>query len=185
MFRDMVTTRGRVPAMSARSGGQVLKQERVPKRRHSDTAWVVLTKLRVNLGLPIATMAEWHHGKAACAVFGRLRAPVVITTTEHANADELQVSTTVEANTGDASASGCRSGTTPPTIASSVAKPQSAPVKSWIDRTSTQPTAAGLRWALGRGRTVAVGRTSVVWLCGLDDWSQPRAGWALERSKRP
>ena len=168
MFRDMVTTRGRVPAMSARSGGQVLKQESRPKRRHSDTAWVVLTKLRVNLGLPIATMAEWHHGKAVCAVFGRLRAPVVITTTVHANADELQVSTTVEADTGDASASGCRSGTTPPTIASSVAKPQSAPVKSWIDRTSTWPTAAGLRWALGRGRTVAVGRTSVVWLCGLD-----------------
>ena len=41
-----------------RSGGQVLKQERVPKRRHSDTAGVVLTKLRVHLGLPIATMAE-------------------------------------------------------------------------------------------------------------------------------
>ena len=58
MFRDMVTTHGRVPAMSARSGGQLLKQERVPKRRHSDTAWVVLTKLIVNLGLPIATMAE-------------------------------------------------------------------------------------------------------------------------------
>ena len=76
-----------------------LKQESRPKRRHSDTAWVVLTKLRVNLGLPIATMADWHHGKAACAVFGRLRAPVVITTTVHANADELQVSTTVEANT--------------------------------------------------------------------------------------
>ena len=118
-------------------------------------------------------------------MFGRLRAPVVITTTVHANADELQVSTTVEENTGDASASGCRSVTTLPTIASSVAKPQSAPVKSWIDRTSTWPTAAGLRWALGRGRTVAVGRTSVVWLSGLDYWSQPRAGWALERSKRP
>jgi hypothetical protein len=26
----------------------------------------------------------------------------------------------------------------------------------------------GLRWALGRGRTVTVGRPSVVWLCGLD-----------------
>ena len=185
MFRDMVTTRGRVPAMSARSGGQVLKQESRPKRRHSDTAWVVLTKLRVNLGLPIATMAEYHHGKAACAVFGRLRAPVVITTTVHANADELQVSTTVEENTGDASASGCRSETPPPTIASSAVKPQSAPVKSLIDRTSTWPTAAGLRWALGRGRIVTVGRHSVVWLCGLDGWSQPRAGWALERSKRP
>ena len=113
-------------------------------------------------------------------MFGRLRAPVVITTTEHANADELQVSTTVEAKTGDASASGCRSVTTLPIISSSVAKPQSAPVKSWIDRTSTQPTAAGLRWALGRGRTVTVGRPSVVWLCGLDGRSQARAGWALE-----
>ena len=68
-------------------------------------------------------------------MFGRLRAPVVITTTVHANADELQVSTTVEENTGDASASGCRSGTSPQAIASDVAKPQSAPVKSWIDRT--------------------------------------------------
>ena len=88
----------------------------------------------------------------------------------------------VEANTGDASASGCRSVTTPPAIAFSVAKPQSAPVKSWIDRTSTWPTAAGLRWALGRGRTVAVGRTSVVCLCGLDGWSQPRAGSRCEFS---
>ena len=84
-------------------------------------------------------------------MFGRLCAPVVITTTVHANADELQVSTTVEANTGDASASGCRLGTTPPTIASSVAKPQSAPVKSWIDRTSTQPTAGGLELGTGTG----------------------------------
>ena len=31
---------------------------------------------------------------------------------------------------------------------------------------------------------MAVGRPSVVWLCGLDGGSQPRAGWALERSKR-
>ena len=92
----MVTTCGRVPAMSVSSGGQVHKRENRPERRHSVTAWMVLTKLRLNLGLTIATMVEYHHGKAACAVFGRLRAPVVITTTEHANADELQVSTTVE-----------------------------------------------------------------------------------------
>ena len=58
MFRNMVTTSGRVLSLSASSGGQVLQQERVPKRRHSDTAWMVLTKLRVNLGLTIATMAE-------------------------------------------------------------------------------------------------------------------------------
>ena len=84
-------------------------------------------------------------------MFGRLRAPVVITTTVHANADELQVSTTVEKNTGEASASGCRLGTPPPTIVSNVAKPQSAPVKSWIDRTSTQPTAGGLELGTGTG----------------------------------
>ena len=114
----MVTTSGRVLSLSASSGVQVLKQESRPQRRHSDTAWVVLTKLRVHLGLTIATMAEWHHDKAVCAVFGRLRTPVVITTTVHANADELQVSTTVKENTGDASASGCRSGTTSPTICS-------------------------------------------------------------------
>ena len=128
MLRSMDTISGRATGLSASSGGQVLKQESRPQRRHSDMAWVVLTKLRVNLRLPIATMAEWHHGKAVCAVFGRLRAQVVITTTVHANADELQVSTTVEANTGDASASGCRLRTTPPTIASSVATPQSAPL---------------------------------------------------------
>ena len=65
--------------------------------------------------------------------------------------DELQVSTTVEENTGDASACGCRSGTPPQAIASNVAKPQSAPVKSWIDRTSTQPTAGGLELGTGTG----------------------------------
>jgi len=168
VLRNMVTTSGRVPAMSASSGGQVLKQDSRPERRHSGTAGMVLTKLGICLGLTIATMAEKHHGRVACAVFGRLRAPVVITTIVHANADELQVSTTVEEKTGDASASGCRSATAPQTTVSSVAKPQPAPVKSWIDRTSTWPTAAGLRCALGRGRTVTVGRPSVVWLCGLD-----------------
>ena len=59
MFRNMVTTSGRVLSLSASSGGQVLKQESRPQRRHSDTAWMGLTKLRVNLGLTIATMAEY------------------------------------------------------------------------------------------------------------------------------
>ena len=57
VFRNMVTTSGRVLSLSASSGGQVLKQESRPQRRHSDTAWMVLTKLRANLGLTIATMA--------------------------------------------------------------------------------------------------------------------------------
>jgi len=58
VFRNMVTTSGHVLGLSASSGGQVLRQESRPQRRHSDTAWMVLTKMRVNLGLPIATMAE-------------------------------------------------------------------------------------------------------------------------------
>jgi hypothetical protein len=58
VLRSMVTISGRATGLSAISGGQGLKQERVPQRRHSVTAWMVLTKLRVNLGLTIATMAE-------------------------------------------------------------------------------------------------------------------------------
>jgi hypothetical protein len=69
--------------------------------------------------------------------------------------DELQVSTTVEENHRRCiSFWPCRSsGTFAQSIASNLAKPQPAPVKSWIDRTScsTWPTAAGLKWALGPG----------------------------------
>ena len=67
---------------------------------------------------------------------------------------------------GAASASGCRLGTLPQSIASSLAKPQSAPVKSWIDRTSTQPTAAGLRWAL-TGTTVILSSRRSTQCCEL------------------
>ena len=48
-------------------------------------------------------------------MFGRLHVPVVIITTVHANADELQVSTTVEEKTGamrQLLAVVCRSATT-------------------------------------------------------------------------
>eukprot|EP00964_Phaeocystis_antarctica_P075858 scaffold46870_cov79-Phaeocystis_antarctica.AAC.2 len=43
--------------------------------------------------------------------------------------------------------------------------------KSGIDRGATRPTAEGWSWALGRGRTVRIGRPSVVWLCDPDGWS--------------
>ena len=76
-------------------------------------------------------------------MFGRLRAPVVITTTEHANADELQVSTTVEENTRDAPACGSRAASSKPIIASAWEKLQSALQKSRIDRATTRPTAEG------------------------------------------
>ena len=39
----------------------------------------------------------------------------------------------------------------------------------------TRPTAEGWSWALAQGRTVRVGRPSVVWLCGPDGWSPLRA----------
>ena len=38
VFRDIVTTCGRVPAMSASSGGQVLKQESRPEAPSAATA---------------------------------------------------------------------------------------------------------------------------------------------------
>jgi hypothetical protein len=157
--------------------GQVLKQERdrVPQRRHSGTAWRVLTKLRVNLGLPISL--PWPSSIMArlpAAAFGRLRAPVVITTIVHANADELQVSTTVEEKTGDASASGCRSATTPPTIASSVAKPQPAAVRRAASiAPPPSPPRQGLRWALATG-TGPNGdcRWSTQWCVAVSVWSR-------------
>ena len=80
MFSSMDTTCGRATGLSASSGGQVLKQERAPQRRHSDTAWMVLTKLRVNLELTIATMARLPVlCLAVCAP--RLRSPPLYTLT--------------------------------------------------------------------------------------------------------
>ena len=110
--------------------------------RLSGARKMVLANLRVQHGPLVATLVEGHHEGALHAACGRSRVPGVMTTTLRVNAQELQVSTTVEENTGDASASGCRSGTSHQSIASNVAKPQPAPLKSWIDRTSTWPTAA-------------------------------------------
>ena len=66
-----------------------------------------------------------------------------MTTTLCANAQELQVSTTVEENAGDASACGSRAASSPETIAGALEKLQSAPKKCGIDRASTRPTAEG------------------------------------------
>jgi len=87
----------------------------------------------------------------------------------------MQVSTRVEENARNAPASSSRSGSSPPTIASVMEKLQSALQKSRIDRATARPTAEGWSWALVRGRTVRVGRPSVVWLCGTDGWSPVRA----------
>ena len=84
-----------------------------------------------------------------------------MTTTLPVNVQELQVSTTVEENAGGASACGCRAASSPQTIASTLEKFHSA-LKSRVDRATTRPTAEGWSWALERGRTVPVGRSSVV-----------------------
>ena len=124
-----------------------------------------------------------------------MRAPVVITTTVHANADELQVSTTIEENTGDASASGCRLSTLPQSIASNLAKPQSAHCEE-LDRSHLHLAhRGGPEVGTGTGPytvdrqspyTVTVGRPSVVWLCGqIVRVSHALGCGFLERSKRP
>ena len=84
-----------------------------------------------------------------------------MTTTLPVNVQELQVSTTVEENAGGASACGCRAASSPQTIASTLEKFHSA-LKSRVDRATTRPTAEGWSWALERGRTVPIGRSSVV-----------------------
>ena len=64
-----------------------------------------------------------------------------------------------------------RSATTPPTIASSLAKPQPGSCEELdipIAHLHLAHRGGPERWALGRGRTVTVGRPSIVWLCGLE-----------------
>jgi hypothetical protein len=65
----------------------------------------------------------------------------VMTTTLCANAQELQVSTTVEENARDAPAWSSRAVSSPPTIVTVLEKLQSALQKSRIDRATTRPTA--------------------------------------------
>ena len=86
----------------------------------------MLTKLRVCHGLPIANIVEGHHEGVLHAACGRSRVPGVMTTTLRANAHELQVSTTVEENAGDAPACGSRAALPQQTIASTLEKLQPA-----------------------------------------------------------
>ena len=104
---------------------------------------MVLANLRVQHGPLVATLVEGHHEGALHAACGRSRAPGVMTTTLRVNAQELQVSTTVEENTRDAPACGSRAASSKPIIASAWEKLQSALSKSGIDRGATQPTAEG------------------------------------------
>ena len=59
---------------------------------------MVLTNLRVQHAPLVASIVEGHHEGALHAACGRSRVPGVMTTTLRANAQELQVSTTVEEN---------------------------------------------------------------------------------------
>ena len=87
---------------------------------------MVVTNLRVQHGPLVATLVEGHHEGALHAACGRSRAPGVMTTTLRVNAQELQVSTTVEENARDAPACGSRTASSRPTIASAWEKLQSA-----------------------------------------------------------
>ena len=108
----------------------------------SGTRKRVLAKLRVHHGLLIASIVEDYHEGVLHAACGRSRVPGVMTTTLRANAQELQVSTTVEENAGDASACGSRAASSQPTIASALEKLQPALfLESGIDRGATWPSA--------------------------------------------
>ena len=87
---------------------------------------MVLANLRVQHGPLVATLVEGHHEGALHAACGRSRAPGVMTTTLRVNAQEMQVSTTVEENARDAPACGSRAASSQPTIASAWEKLQSA-----------------------------------------------------------
>ena len=79
---------------------------------------MVLANLRVQHGPLVATLVEGHHEGALHAACGRSRVPGVMTTTLRVNAQELQVSTTVEENARNAPACGSRAASSKPTIAS-------------------------------------------------------------------
>ena len=104
---------------------------------------MVVTNLRVQHGPLVATLVEGHHEGALHAACGRSRVPGVMTTTLRANAQELQVTTTVEENARDAPAWSSRAASSPQTIATALEKLQSALQKSRIDRATTWPTAEG------------------------------------------
>ena len=83
-------------------------------------------------------------------MFGRLRAPVVITTTVHAKADELLVSTTVEGEHGRCVSFWLQVGNTPTNNRFQCSEASSRSCEE-LDRTSTQPTAGGLELGTGTG----------------------------------
>ena len=85
-----------------------------------------MTNLRVHHGPLVAPLVEGHHEGALHAACGRSRVPGVMTTTLRVNAQELQVSTTVEENARDASACGSRAVSSQQTIATALKKLQLA-----------------------------------------------------------
>jgi hypothetical protein len=84
---------------------------------------MVLANLRVQHGPLVATLVEGHNEGA---LHGRSRVPGVMTTTLRVNAQELQVSTTVEENARNAPPCGSRAASSKPTIACAWEKLQSA-----------------------------------------------------------
>ena len=75
-----------------RSHAQTAELPSSPFQWRMDDTWmlVVLTKLRVLHGLPIATIVEGHHMRTARAAWGRPCCLHVMTTTLCGNAQELR-----------------------------------------------------------------------------------------------
>eukprot|EP00964_Phaeocystis_antarctica_P095504 scaffold61924_cov61-Phaeocystis_antarctica.AAC.3 len=117
---------------SARSGGRALKQERV----ESVLSVSARSQWRAQEGGDQPARSPWpprrqrilegHHEGVLHAACGRSRVPGVMTTTLRVNAQELQVSTTVEENARDAPAWGSRAASSQQPIASALEKLQPA-----------------------------------------------------------
>eukprot|EP00964_Phaeocystis_antarctica_P011422 scaffold6317_cov98-Phaeocystis_antarctica.AAC.5 len=99
------------PGLCGASGGRRRRTRRSAPRRESQD-------LATGLGSNLVCVQ--------CPACGRSRVPGVMTTTLRANAQELQVSATVEENAGDASARGSGAASSPQPIATALEKLQSA-----------------------------------------------------------
>eukprot|EP00964_Phaeocystis_antarctica_P020793 scaffold11512_cov63-Phaeocystis_antarctica.AAC.2 len=123
-------TSGRAAVAMARSVGRALKQERCPELRSGDVSVACARGCWPSCAYGMASLSpnivEDHHEGVLHAACGRSRVPGVMSTTLRANAQELQVSTTVEENAGDASACGSRAASSQTTIASALEKLQPA-----------------------------------------------------------
>ena len=136
---------------------------------------MVVSKPRATHELPTATVVEGDDIATVHAAWDLPIALTVMPTTDSGNADESQVIMTNEPLTRDVEALDGRTSSPQQSISIIQEKRGSAVLRSESARTSTRSTSESWSRALGRDRTVRVGRPSVVWLYGLNGWSPLRA----------